>query len=63
MDYSDINSEEDEELCQQTTNEESVTVTNYRKWLNSNTDISHISSIFRLEQENLNERKSESCGC
>jgi hypothetical protein len=63
MDYSDINSEEDEELFQPTTNEESVTVPNYRKWLNSNTDISHISSIFRLEQENLNERKSESGGC
>jgi len=60
MDYSDIYAEEDDELYQPTTNEESLLETKYKKWLNSNTDISHISSIFRLEQESLNGKKCES---
>ena len=60
MDYSDIYAEEDDELYQPTTNEESLIEKKYKKWLNSNTDISHISSIFRLEQESLNRKKCES---
>ena len=60
MDYSDIYAEEEDELYQPTTNEESLIEKKYKKWLNSNTDISHISSIFRLEQESLNRKKCES---
>ena len=62
MDYSDIYSEEDEEYFQPTTNEESVIEQKYIKWIQSGTEISHISSILRLEQENLNERKTVSGG-
>ena len=60
MDFSDnYTEEEDTDLFQLTTNEDSTKGIKYKKWLNSNTDISHISSIFRLEQENLNEKQSE----
>ena len=62
MDYSDIYSEEDEEYFQPTTNEESVIEQKYIKWIQSGTEISHICSILRLEQENLNERKTVSGG-
>lgn len=55
MEYSDSFSEEDEEYFPPTTNDEStpdnIFETKYEKWLNSNTDISHISSIYRLENE------------
>ena len=60
MDFSDNYTEKEEDLFHLTTNEESTKEIKYKKLLNSNTDISHISSIFRLEQENLNEKQSES---
>ena len=60
MDSSDNYTEKEEDLFHLTTNEESTKEIKYKKLLNSNTDISHISSIFRLEQENLNEKQSES---
>ena len=59
MEYSDSFSEEDEEYFPPTTNDESTREnmfeTKFEKWLNSNTDISHISSIYRLENEELKE--------
>jgi len=58
MDFSDNYTEKEEDLFHLTTNEESTKEIKYKKLLNSNTDISHISSIFRLEQENLNEKQS-----
>ena len=65
MEYSDSFSEEDEEYFPPTTNDESTREnmfeTKFEKWLNSNTDISHISSIYRLENEDSrNERVNTS---
>ena len=63
MEYSDYYSEEDEDYYQSTTNEEFYRENNmdtkFKKWLNSDTDISHISSIYRLELENSNGMKSQ----
>ena len=63
MEYSDYFSEEDEDYYQSTTNEEFYRENNmdtkFKKWLNSDTDISHISSIYRLELENSNGMKSQ----
>ena len=65
MEYTNsyIEDEDEEELFQQTTNEESImnslAETKFKKWLNSDTDISNISSIYRLELENLNEKNSD----
>lgn len=63
MEYSDIYSEEDEYYLQSTTNEEFYRENNvdtkFKKWINSETDISHISSIYRLELEDSNGIKSE----
>ena len=54
---------QDEYYLQSTTNEEFYRENNidtkYKKWLNSDTDISRISSIYRLELENSNGIKSE----
>ena len=63
MEYSNYYSEEDEDYYQSTTNEEFYRENNmdtkFKKWLNSDTDISHISSIYRLELENSNGMKSQ----
>ena len=63
MEYSDIYSEEDDYYFQSTTNDEFYRENNidtkFKKWLNSDTDISHISSIYRLELENSNGKKPE----
>ena len=64
MKYDNIYSEDEDEDCfQPTTQEESVreslAETKFKKWLNSDTDISNISSIYRLELENLNEKNAE----
>lgn len=65
MDYAEIYSEGDEDFYQPTitTNEESYresfAETKYKKWLNSNTDISRISSIYRLEMESSNGKKPD----
>ena len=63
MEFEEVYSEEDEELFQPTTNEESylenIADTKYKKWINSDTDISNISSIYRLELENSNGKKPE----
>ena len=64
MEYSDSFSEEDEEYFPPTTNDEStrenIFETKFEKWLNSNTDISHISSINRLENEDLKNKRVNS---
>ena len=62
MEYSDSFSEEDEEYFPPpTTNDEStrenIFETKFEKWLNSNTDISHISSIYRLENEDSRNKR------
>lgn len=61
MEYSDSFSEEDEEYFPPTTNDEStrdnIFETKFEKWLNSNTDISHISSIYRLEKEDSRNKR------
>ena len=64
MEYSDFYSEEEDEYyLQSTTNEEFCRENKidikFKRWLNSDTDISRISSIYRLELENSNEMKSE----
>lgn len=63
MEYSDYYSEEDEDYYLSTTNDELYREndmnTKFKKWLNSDTDISRISSIYRLELENSNGMKSE----
>ena len=61
MEYTDYSyTEEDEEFFPPTTTEETMPdnfgETKIKKWLNSNTDISNISSIYRLETETLNEK-------
>jgi hypothetical protein len=61
MEYSDSFSEEDEEYFPPTTKDESTREnmfeTKFEKWLNSNTDISHISSIYRLENEDSRNKR------
>ena len=61
MEYSDSFSEEDEDYFPPTTNDEStrenIYETKFEKWLNSNTDISHISSIYRLENEDSRNKR------
>ena len=56
MESSDYFSDEDEELYQQATiaesGKESVLETKYKKWFDSDSEISNISSIYRLELEN-----------
>ena len=64
MEYTDYSyTEEDEEFFPPTTTEETMPdnfgETKFKKWLNSNTDISNISSIYRLETETLNEKSIE----
>ena len=63
MEYSDYYSEEDEDYYQSTTNEEFYRDNNidtkFKNWLNSDTDIGHISSIYRLDLENSNGMKSQ----
>ena len=64
MDYAEIYSEGDEDYQPTiTTNEESyresVVEPKYKKWISSNTDISHISSIYRLELESSNGKKAD----
>ena len=64
MEYTDYSyTEEDEEFFPPTTTEETMPdnfgETKFKKWLNSNTDISNISSIYRLETETLNEKANE----
>jgi hypothetical protein len=64
MEYSDFYSEEEDEYyLQSTTNEEFCRENKidikFKRWLNSDTDISRISSIYRLELENSKEMKSE----
>ena len=61
MEYTNYSyTEEDEEFFPPTTTEETMPdnfgETKFKKWLNSNTDISNISSIYRLETETLNEK-------
>ena len=61
MEYTDYSyTEEDEEFFPPTTTEETMPdnfrETKFKKWLNSDTDISNISSIYRLETETLNEK-------
>ena len=65
MEYTDYSyTEEDEEFFPPTTTEETMpdnfAETKFKKWLNSDTDISNISSIYRLETETLNEKANES---
>ena len=63
MESSDYFTDEDEELYQQATVEESgresALETKYKKLLDSDTEISNISSIYRLEIENSNNKESE----
>ena len=64
MEYTDYSyTEEDEEFFPPTTTEETMAdnfgETKFKKWLNSDTDISNISSIYRLETETLNEKANE----
>ena len=62
MESSDYFSDEDEEIYQQATVAESgrdSTETKYKKWLDSDSEISNISSIYRLEIENSNNKESE----
>ena len=64
MEYTDYSyTEEDEEFFPPTTTEETMPdnfrETKFKKWLNSDTDISNISSIYRLETETLNEKANE----
>ena len=63
MEYSDYYSEEDEDYFQSTANEEIFKENNtdpkFKRWFNSDTDISHISSIYRLELENSNGKQSD----
>ena len=63
MESSDNFSDEDEEFYQQATVEESgresTFGTKYKKFLDSDTEISNISSIYRLEIENSNNKESE----
>ena len=62
MEFADIYSIEDENFFQPTTNEtsyqEGIINTKFKKLLNSDTDISNISDIYRLELENVNGKKS-----
>ena len=66
MEYSDNNSYEDEELYLQATVEESckesILENRYKKWLNSDSELSNISSIYRLEMENKDKKESENFG-
>ena len=70
MESCDYYSDEDEEFNQRETvaescNEKNLLETKYEKWLDSNTHISNISSIYRLEleeekkQEMIKENKNE----
>ena len=63
MEFTEIYSEEDEEFFQPTTNkasyQEGIINTKYKKLLNSKIDINNFSSIFRLELENSNRKKSD----
>lgn len=62
MEFSDYYSDEDEDLNQDTLTEsykEDLLQTKYEKWLSSNTNISNISSIYRLELEEK-DKKNES---
>ena len=63
MEFEELYSEEDEELFQPTTNEESYRDNfidkNFKKWISSDTNISNISSIYRLETENTNRTKTD----
>jgi hypothetical protein len=64
MEYTDYSyTEEDEDFFPPTTTEETMPEnlgeTKFKKWLNSDTDISNISSIYRLETETLNEKINE----
>ena len=64
MEYTDYSyTEEDEEFFPPTTTEDTMPdnfgETKFKKWLNSDTDISNISSIYRLETETLNEKANE----
>jgi hypothetical protein len=61
MEYTDYSyTEDNEDFFPPTTTEETMPEnlgeTKFKKWLNSDTDISNISSIYRLETETLNEK-------
>ena len=76
MESCDYYSDEDEEFNQRETvsescNEKNLLETKYEKWLDSNTHISNISSIYRLElaeqerleQEEVKAKEKKYLGC